>query len=202
MLLLGPLAGLLLINGPATARAWRWALISVALTALWLGISRGIVDQVANAMAILMTSGFVALSASNRRGLFGRASVAVLLAAAGVVIWCSVWDIGWGDLRIALTREWWSVWRDLAANPRFGPRSLDAQDLLQRIADAGGSIARLYPARLMLTGILGLVVAANWVELVTGRPIGRPAEGLGKFRFTDHLVWLVIVAVLVLLLPS
>ena len=202
MLLLGPLAGLLLISGPATARVWRWALISALFALLWLVLSQGIVEQVANAMAILMTGAFVVLSTSDRRGLFGRASLAVLLAALGVAIWCSVWGISWGDLRIALTREWWGVWRDLAANPRFGPRSLDAQDLLERIANAGGSVARLYPARLMLSGVLGLVIAAKWVEMVTGRPVGRPANGLAAFRFTDHLVWLVILAVLVLLLPS
>jgi hypothetical protein len=125
-----------------------------------------------------------------------------MLGLAGVAIWCSIWGIEWGDLRIALTRDWWSVWRDLAANPRFGPRSLDAQDVLQRIADAGASIARLYPARLVLSGILGLVVAATWVENLNGRPLGRPAGRLGNFRFTDHLVWVVILAVLVLLLPS
>jgi hypothetical protein len=202
MLVLVPLAGLLLLSGPDTARAWRWTVVSVLLSALWLVLSQGIVEQVANAMAILMTGAFVVLSASGRRGLFGRASLAVLLAAGGVAIWCAVWGIGWADLRIALTRDWWAVWRDLAANPRFGPRSLDAQNLLQRIAEAGASIARLYPARLMLSGILGLVVAGNWVEMVVGRPVGRSAERLGTFRFTDHLVWLVILAVLVLLLPS
>ncbi|MEP7324467.1 MAG: hypothetical protein ABI836_00840 [Gemmatimonadota bacterium] len=202
VLLLVPLAGLLLISGPVTPRAWRWTLVSVVLAAIWLGITQGIVDQVANAMAILMTGGFVVLSTSDRRGVFARASLAVLLALAGVAIWCGIWGIEWGDLRIALTREWWSVWRDLAANPRFGPRSLDARDLLERIADAGASMARLYPARLLLSGMLGLVITANWVEAATGKSVGRAAERLGKFRFTDHLVWLVILAVLVLLLPS
>lgn len=202
MLLLAPLAGLLLVSGPSNARVWSWTLVSMVLAGLWLLWSQGIVDQVANAMAILMTGAFIALSAATRRSVFARASAAVLLAAVAVAVWCGVWGIEWSDLRIALTRDWWAVWRDLASNSRFGPQSLDARDLLEQIANAGEAVARLYPARLVLSGLLALVVSAGWVESVTGRALGRPAGRLSMFRFTDHLVWVVILAVLVLLLPS
>jgi hypothetical protein len=174
----------------------------MVLAGLWLLWSQGIVDQVANAMAILMTGAFIALSAGTGRSVFARAAAAVLLAGLAVAVWCGVWGIAWSDLRIALTRDWWAVWRDLASSSRFGPQSLDARDLLERIANAGDAVARLYPARLVLSGLLALVISAGWVEWVTGRALGRPAGRLSMFRFTDHLVWLVILAVLVLLLPS
>jgi hypothetical protein len=197
-----PLAGFLIIAGPVNGRAWRWTLGSVVLSGLWLALSGGIVDQVANAMAILMTGAFIILSLSGSRSVFTRAAWSVLVAVAGVTVWCWIWGITWQDIELAITREWWAVYRMLAANPRFGKESLNAQDMLNRMADAGQPLAQLYPARLILCGILGLWLAATWAYRITGKALGEVAEGLGTFRFTDHLVWVVIAAVAVLLLPS
>jgi len=60
----------------------------------------------------------------------------------------------------------------------------------------------LFPARLVISGILGLVVAASWHQRITHRSLGRPVGELREFRFTDHLIWLVIAGVAILVMPE
>ena len=200
---LAPLAGLLLVTGPVTAREWRWLIGTGAASLFWLVMSGGIADQVANATAVVMTGAFVASSIAEGRPVFTRACWAVLIASVCVALWCAVWGIAWQDLELALTRQWWAVSRDLSivAGPVVN-QSTETRQFFERLADAGRPLAQLFPARLIVSGILGLVVAASWHQRITGRSLGPAAERLGDFRFTDHLVWVVILAVAVLLLPS
>lgn len=196
------MAGLLLVSRPVRPGAWRWALLFGVLLGLWISWSQGLVEQTDNAMAILATGGFIALSLSERRGAFTRALGAVLLALVAITIWFQVWHVGWRDVQLAVTRQWWAVWRALAENPRFGPGALDAQDFLGQMAAAGDTLARLYPARLVLAAMLGVTVSSAWAERMTGRAVGAPVQPLQRFRFSDHLVWVLIAAGLVLLLPG
>jgi hypothetical protein len=84
----------------------------------------------------------------------------------------------------------------------FAEVSEGGMAFLERMADAGRPIAQLFPARLIVSGMLGAVVAASWHQRITGRSLGRPVEQLGSFRFTDQLIWVVILAVTVQILPQ
>ncbi|MEO8201883.1 MAG: hypothetical protein ABI679_15235 [Gemmatimonadota bacterium] len=202
MLFLVPLAGLLFVAGPVTGREWLALLGTLGLSVLWLVRSGGIADQVANATAILMTGAFAVLSAADRRSVFTRATWAVMVAVLAVTAWCAIWGIAWTDIELALTRQWWAICRDLADASRLASGGDDPGDFLNRLADAGRPLAQLFPARMVVSGMLGLVLASRWHERIAGRSLGKPADALGNFRFTDHLVWVLIVAVAVLLLPN
>ncbi len=196
-----PMAGLLLVTRPANGREWRWLAVTGGLSLVWLAGTGGIADQAVNAMAVLMTGAFIALSAADGRPAFTRAAWAVLLATAGIVVWSLVLGIRWTDVELALTRQWWEFSRTLRTVAIFAEVSAERQEFIQRMADAGRPIARLFPARLVISGMMGLTVAATWHLRVTGRPLGRAVDRLSSFRFTDHLVWLVILCLALLLLP-
>jgi hypothetical protein len=164
--------------------------------------SGGIADQAVNAMAVLMTGAFIAISAADRRPAFTRAAWSVLVASAAIVIWSQVWGIRWTDVELALTRQWWAFCRNLTVAADFAEVSSSGRAFIERMADAGRSIAQLFPARLIISGILGLVVAATWHQRITHRPFGRAVDRLGSFRFTDHLIWLVVLGVAVLVVPQ
>jgi hypothetical protein len=153
-------------------------------------------------MAVLMTGGFIALSMGDRRPVFTRAAWAALIAICGVALWCRVWGISWVDVELALTRQWWAIWRDLSERLGGPAATPERIAFFERLSDAGRPMAQLFPARLVVSGILGLVLAAYWNQRVTGRPWGRAVDRLGDFRFTDHLIWVVILAVAILLLPG
>jgi hypothetical protein len=175
---------------------------TVILSLLWLTGSGGLADQVINATAVLMTGGFLAFTLGTNRSAFTRAAWSVLFAAGAVILWSVVWGIGWIDIELALTRQWWELCRNMLITARAMNMSADAQGFIERMADAGRPFARLFPARLVVSGILGLVLAQAWHQRVSGRLIGRKVERFVTFRFTDHLIWLVILAVAVLLVPA
>ncbi|MEO8294205.1 MAG: DUF2232 domain-containing protein [Gemmatimonadota bacterium] len=201
LIFLVPLAALLAVSGPGTVREMVWLAAAVGMSLLWLTWSHGIADQVANAMAVLMTGSFIVLS-TREQPAFTRASWAVLLAMLAVTGWCAVWGIRWHDIELALTRQWWEISRQLVDSGRLNGGLPTSNTFLDRLADAGRPIAQLFPARLVISGILGLVLASSWHDRIAGRTLGRPAGSFGSFRFADHLVWLLIVAIAVLVIPD
>jgi hypothetical protein len=196
------MAAMLAVTRPSGLREWVWLTATASLSVTWLLGSGGLADQAVNAMAVLMTGAFIAISAADRRPAFTRAAWAVLAASAAMILWSRIWGIGWTDVELALTRQWWAFCRNLAAAATFAEVSPEGHAFIDRMADAGRPIAQLFPGRLIVSGILALVVAASWHQRITGRPLGRPVDRLSVFRFTDHLIWLVILGVAVLVLPE
>lgn len=196
------MAGMLAVTRPETAREWIWMAGTTLLSLIWVLGSGGLADQAVNAMAVLMTGAFIAISAADRRPAFTRAAWSVLVASAAIVLWSQVWGIRWADVELALTRQWWAFCRNLAMAATFAEVSPGGHAFIERMADAGRPIAQLFPGRLIVSGMLGLVVAASWHQRVTGRPLGRAVDRLSTFRFTDHLIWLVILGVAVLVIPE
>jgi hypothetical protein len=197
-----PLAGLLLVTRPAGPREWVWLAATGGLSTLWIMGSGGIADQAVNAMAVLMTGAFIAISAADHRPAFTRAAWSVIAAGLAIALWCVVWEIRWADVELALTRQWWAFCRNLALAADFAEVSQGGRAFIEQMADAGRPVAQLFPARLVVSGILGLVVAAAWHQRITRRSLGRAVDRLSTFRFTDHLIWLVILGVAVLLIPE
>ena len=121
----GPLAGLLLLSRPATAREWLWLLAGGAWSALWLQQVGGVGAQVTRAAAVLLCGAFLALTLWQPSNAVGRAVAAT--ATAGAVL---------GLLDVAARH------RVVAAGVRGEPGAVDLRDRDARSVAEGRGTAR------------------------------------------------------------
>jgi hypothetical protein len=194
----GPLAGLLLVSRPGTVREWVWMLGGVIWSVLWLQQIGGLGAQVARASAVLLSGTFLALTLWRPSSGPGRALTATLAAGGGLVIWLQQLGIGWTQLvngvdhdlgvyQTALGEQW----RSAGASP----------ELIQRATDAMHSAAQLFPGLLAIAGIAGLRLAWAWYHRLAARPLGSPPAPFRAFAFNDQLVWALVAALGLALVP-
>ena len=203
---LGPLAGLLLVSGPVTLRERWW----VAAALIWMVVAflhpGGIATQVVLAWGVLVTGAFLGLAIWRPRPW-----VTVALQAS-TVAWLALtviaWGLGlrWSEVRLAVAHDGWEMCRQL-----FGDTGLPSMVSPQRAASIAGYrdalsegvavVAGLYPALLVLTGLLGLGLAWNWYHRISSKPIGPTPAGFAAFRFNDQLIWGVVAALGLMILP-
>ena len=202
-----PFIGLALVLG---ARR-RGAMVAAGLAVVVAigGITRGSMWHLERGWAVLLAGWFVSLTLmSPTSGFFSRALGAVAGAFAMVTVflvaqpgsWAHVdWVISQGlmdgasDSMTALT----ALMRRLAADPEA---ALPA-GLVNTLYQAAEQQGRAFPALLGLSSVAALGVAWwGYVRLSRGEETGlRP---LRDFRFNDHLVWLFVAGVLVLVLGT
>lgn len=206
LFVLGPLAGLLLASRPATLREWSWVLVA----GLWIGLTLldagGIATQMMQAWALFITGAFVLLMLTGRRTLVAGALLASLFAFAAATAWA--WSLGtrWHDIQLAVAHSGWEFCRQLlgqagAAGTLVPEQSPDIKVYLDTLSDAVALMARLFPAVLMLSALPGLALAWNWYHRLASHPAGAPGGRFAEFRFSDHLVWLVVLTLAVVLSP-
>lgn len=199
LLLFGPLAAMLLVTRPSSSREWWWLAGSTAVLGLWLGAPAGAVDQVANAAAVLLSGAWLVLAWKGTGSTARRVAWAVGFAASALVLWCAVWGLGWAEIHFALVREW-RQFAGLLLDRSKGTGPVPA--FLQQVVEAAGPIAQLFPARLILGGALGTLLATIWHHRLSPRPLGPAPGSFGDFRFPDVVVWLLILAIALLVLPE
>ena len=79
-----------------------------------------------------------------------------------------------------------------------GPSGEGVREAMQR---AAALQTLVYPALLALASMAALAIAW-WVYRQAVGPKGRPLSRLREFRFSDHLVWLVVAGALLVVLPA
>jgi len=206
LFVLGPLAGLLLASRPGTLREWSW----VALTGLWIGLTLlepgGIATQMMRAWALFVTGAFVLVMLPGRRTFATGALLASVFAFGAATAWA--WSLGtrWRDIQLAVAHTGWEFCRQLVGQAgRAG--AIDPERLtgitvyVDALADGVAVMAELFPALLALTALPGLALAWSWYHRLASQPAGVPAERFAEFRFTDHLIWLVVAVVALFLVP-
>jgi hypothetical protein len=62
-------------------------------------------------------------------------------------------------------------------------------------------MAELFPALLILAALPGLALAWTWYHRLSPRPAGVPGGRFAEFRFSDQLVWLVVIAFAAFVMP-
>jgi hypothetical protein len=90
----------------------------------------------------------------------------------------------------------------LAWGQSLAPERLD--DLRASVDTFGAMVAmsaELLPAILVLKVLPGLAIAWGWYHRLASRPAGAPAERFANFRFSDQLVWAVVLCVAGFVLP-
>ena len=203
---LGPLAGLLLISGPGTLREWWWLAAALAWMAATLAQPGGISVQILLAWGVFLTGAFLALVVWRPRPWF------TVALQATVVAWVSLslvaWGLGlrWSEIELAVAHDGWEACRRLLGEGGLSSlmspqRAAGLATYVDAMANSVRLWANVYPALLVLAGLPGLGLAWHWYHRISSRPIGPAPSRFAAFRFNDHLVWGVVTAVGLIVLP-
>jgi len=200
LFVLGPLAGLLLASRPGSPREWAW----ISASGLWLAMSvwqsGGLAVEMLHAFALFVTAAFVVLMLAGRRSIVAGALLASTVGLGLATVWVRVLGTSWHEIQLAVAHHGWELRRALLAEVA-ADAPLAARTFLDAIAQGVAVVADLFPAVLVLTALPGLALAWGWYHRLAARPAGSPVERFADFRFSDQLVWAVVLSVAVLVVP-
>lgn len=190
VLLFGPLAGLLILSRPGTAREWLWLLGAALWTAVWLNQTGGLAAQFARAGAVLLTGTFLALTVWRPSARFSRALAATALAGVALTVWMWHLGISWGEIQRAVEHNLWTYNRDLLMRlSEAMPSRATPDGLLEQMSTMVRTIGSLYPGLLALASLGGLRLAWSWAHRIARHPVGPPPAPFAAFGFSDQLIW-------------
>lgn len=197
---LGPLAILLLLSRPRTGREWLWIALSVAAAIVVLRLPATLTDRTVRAAGAFFTGAFVIVTLVGFRSLVTRTLVAIGASAAATVAWFVGLGISWGELQAAFMADYWATWRLLSPTlPEAPPMAGEvvtgaAADLALQLAAALRDASGLMPGMLAVFALGGGYLAWGWYWRIAARPLGPAPRPFRTLRFSDHLVWLLILA--------
>jgi Ca2+/Na+ antiporter len=198
---------LLLVSRPRTAREWFWIVTCIAALIAWFRVPTSLTEQTVRAAAVFYTGAFVALTLLGVRSLLTRASVAVLVGALAMVGWYLVFHLRLADVQNEIVTQTWEAWRkvwtDLPASVPSGDALEEGgvADRARQLASAITALAFLFPASLALIALASARLTWSWYHRIARTPILPPAAPFREFRFSDHLVWLLVALIAPFLLP-
>ncbi|MEO6066777.1 MAG: DUF2232 domain-containing protein [Gemmatimonadales bacterium] len=181
-----PLGLLILLSRPDRLALWIWLAGCTLWTELWLASPGGIAGQTLKAWVVLAAGIFVLLALHPTRRAFDAALGAALGATCGVLVWLTAFRIPLSQVAGDGLRTVWDIYRQMGdALPPFRDAANDA-------ADSASMLATIFPAGVILFGLGGLLLAWRWYHLLVTEPVGAPAGPFREFRFSDHLIWLLV----------
>jgi len=208
---LGPLALLLLVSRPTTAREWLWLFLALFGVVVAVRGRTTLLDQTIQGYGAFFAGAFVVLALLRIRSLVTRSLLSVGIALGGVVGWYLKLHLRFTDFRSAVSAQTWDDYRvlfpDLPATPPPGGTDFvgsgDVSEFARNLADGVASASSLTPGFLTLVLLVGGWLAWIWYSRITRHPISPPAKPFHEFRFNDQLIWaLVAIAALALLAPT
>jgi hypothetical protein len=199
--LFGPLAVLVAASRPQGRRAWLWLIALTLWLGLWAAQTGGLLEQLVRAGAALSTGiGVLYLLFStgpvSARALRGTA--AVVLGTVGLSIYVGV---RWDDVERAVVQQGMlaqQVATDLLSRGGTTPDPATVETL-RMLGEGLRPMAPFFPGVLALMLFAGLCLAALVAPRLAGRTLAPVPGRFDDFRFSDHLVWLVIVGLIGLL---
>lgn len=201
LFVLGPLTLLLLLSRPRTVREWLWIGASVALAFVFLRLpAPTLADRTLRAAGTFFAGAFLMTSLLGGRSLFNRTLLAVTMATTATTGWFVALGIRWSDLRSSIVSTQWTLYRALfPALPDTPPESVEigggqAAELAAELAMGISAAVEVWPAMNAILALAGGWLAWTWYHRVAFAPIGLPPAPFRDFTFSDHLVWVVIVA--------
>jgi hypothetical protein len=205
-LLLGPLAGLLLVARPVSRQAWAIMILALVWCALWLLRVGDLAHQVVRAYSVLLVGPWLAL-VQEQPG--GRRPLQTAVLAIGIAVgltfsWLVVLGFSWGEVEAAAARTL-STGFISQARVAQGLGGTFGQELSVRLYEAAGQsrfVAALLPSGLILSSLGGLALAWRGHFWLAAEPLGSPPPPFAAFTFSDQAVWLVVAALAALLWPG
>lgn len=201
-----PVVALLAAAGVRSPRSVVLGVTAGALALWWLLQAGDLPDQVMRAALVFTSVTFAAASRRPDLSFTHRALLAIAVAAVGVA--ASFLLFGWSWERL----HWWVGFRTGAAlrlvlsyamvPSDSGSVDLDRPDFDQVLNDLVRTSSDLFPAALALQLLVCLALAVVVVTRLGRVRIGRPFGPLAEFRFSEHLGWLLAVAIVLLLVPG
>ena len=188
--LFGPLTMLVAASRTGLGRVWRW-LVGLALWLVLLGIlPAGLLEGMAMAAGALATGLGALVLMSGTGSASMRALRGTTVVTLGTAALAGFTGIRWHDVEMALGRQWMAseqLAEQFLSSFGFAP---DAS--LRSAGDALVQFAPYFPGVVALAVFAGLCLAALLAPRIAGRAVAPVPGPFREFRFTDHLVWLVI----------
>jgi hypothetical protein len=204
-----PLAALLLLSRPASRGELVAALVATGFGLWWLAGRGTLADQVVRGATLIAGVAFALATRYTRGTVTHRVILSVLAAALSLAVWFLVEGWSWGAVswwverrasfgtRLLLGRVWNPEGPGVPALPPEGSRNLGLwlEEGIRVLADNYGAIAAL---QLMA----GLVLALLLYRRIARAPLGLPPGRFRDFAFTEHLGWIAVVSLTVVLVPK
>jgi len=198
-----PLAALLLTTRSNPTRVVVLAVVAGGFGTAWLLHQGELPDQVVRASAVIAVSVFVSATHLTRSWVVHRIMLAVTASATGVAILLYQSGRSWQEL------HWWvehrmgylarlmlrTTWRDT------GSGNVEAGAVQELLESSVSFVADFHPAIVTLQLMAGLALATVVYHRLAIRPIGLAPNKFRNFRFTEHLGWAAILALVVVLVP-
>lgn len=202
-LCLVPLATLLLASHPRRRPEVIAAAVVTGMSLVWLAHVGEPPDQLARAVAVIGGGAFLLATLYSRSTVTHRALLAVATAGVAMLLLFPVLGWSWHQVR------WWVEHRTgFAVRLALGqvaarrPTTGGGWPELERWFQTGvGFLADQYAAVLAIQLLAGLGLAAAVYYRVCGSPAGVRPGPFRDFRFSEHLGWVGVVALLVVLIP-
>ncbi len=199
MFLFGPLAALLLVSRPSTAREWAWLVGALLWSGIWLQQAGGLGGQFARSAAVLVSGSFLALTLWRPSNRVSRALAATAGAGVGLAVWMYGLGLQWSTLQSAVEVDLVAVQRAMRANWTRMGASTEMTAQMSAMAD---TVSFLYPALLAIAAIAGVRLAWAWYHRIADRPVGPPPAPFTSFSFSDQLVWGWVIGLAMSLVPE
>jgi hypothetical protein len=199
-----PLTALLVITSLRSPRELVTAAIAGGLSLAWLLDSGGLPEQAVRAGAIIATAAFVTVTWLVRWSVIHRSLIAAAAAAVSVTVLLVALGSSWGELR------WW-VEHQVGYAARVASQvvwmvgnssAATASQLESWITDSVRFMADFFPAIGIIQLIAGLSLATALYHAVAREPRGAGLHRLRDFRFSEHLGWVAVAALSVILIPK
>jgi hypothetical protein len=199
LFVLGPLAGLLAASRPRSVREWCWIGAALLWTGLTLVQPGGLAAQTVIAWALCVTGAVVLLMVATNASVVTGALAATALSFVLTSLWLWHLQIEWREVQFAVERAAQDAWREQVASG--GTLFEDRQDVQQAMRVMITALSGVLPAVLTLTILPALAIAWSWYRRLAGSPIGAPAQRFAEFRFSDQLIWGVVLGAVALVAP-
>jgi len=199
-----PLAALLVMSQPHRTRVTLLTIVAGGFSLAWILQPGDLPDQVVRAGAVIALTVFLPLTFYTRTSTGHRVCLAATAAALSVIFLLMTLGRSWHEL------HWWVEHR-LGYSARImmrgtwgrdGAGGVDAGQIENILGTSVRFVADYHPALVTLQVMAGLALATAIYQRLATEPRGVPPGRFRDFRFTEHLGWATIAALIIVTVPK